>query len=46
MKIYSKDEIIHDFVCVVNQIDKKPSYEIESNLQEIVSKIRPHIHKV
>ena len=46
MKVYSKDEIIHDFVGVINQIDKKPSDEIESDLQKIVSKVRPHIHKV
>ncbi|WP_316504155.1 hypothetical protein [Nitrosopumilus sp.] len=42
----TKDEIISDFTYVINQIGKKPSDEIESDLQKIVSKVRPHIHKV
>ncbi len=46
MKTSTKDEIINDFVDVINQIDNKPSDEIESNLQKIVHKVRPHIHKV
>lgn len=46
MKIHPKDEIIRDFVGVIDQIGKKPSDEIESSLQTIVSKVRPHIHKV
>jgi len=46
MKIHPKDEIVSDFVGVVDQIGKKPSDEIESDLQKIVSKIRLHIHKV
>ncbi|WP_316504813.1 hypothetical protein [Nitrosopumilus sp.] len=46
MKVTPKDEIITDFLCVIDQIGKKPSDEIESELQTIVSKIRPHIHKV
>lgn len=41
MKIYPKDEIVSDFVDVVDQIGKKPSDEIELELQKIVSKIRP-----
>ena len=46
MKISTKDEIITEFVGVINQIDQKSSDEIESNLQRIVHKIRPHIHQV
>ena len=46
MKPSTKDEIINDFADVINQIDDKPSDEIESNLQKIVHKIRPHIHRV
>ena len=39
MEISTKDEIISDFVCVIEQIGKKSSDEIESNLQQIVHKI-------
>ena len=46
MKMSSKDEIIDDFTDVIDQIGKNPSDEIELNLQKIVSKIRPLIHKV
>ncbi len=46
MKMSTKNEIISDFIGVINQIDDKPSDEIESHLQKIVHKIRPHIHKV
>lgn len=46
MKKTTKDEIIDDFINVLNQIDKKPSDEIESHLQEIVYRIRPLIHKL
>ena len=46
MEVSTKDEIISDFVCVIDQIGKKPSDEIESSLQKIVYKVRPHIHKV
>ncbi|MGI9567686.1 MAG: hypothetical protein ACR2LL_11825 [Nitrosopumilus sp.] len=46
MKIHPKDEIVSDFTDVINQIGKKPSDEIELELQKIVSKVRPHIHKV
>ena len=42
----SKEEILDDFVDVLNQIDDRPSDEIESNLQNIVHKIRPLIHVV
>jgi hypothetical protein len=45
MKIYPKDEIVSDFVDVVDQIGKKPSDEIELELQKIVSKIRPTFTK-
>lgn len=44
MKASIKDEIIGDFVGVIDQIGKKPSDEIELKLQKIVSKVRPHIH--
>lgn len=40
----TKDEIINDFVGVIDQIGNKPSDELESSLQKIVYKIRPHIH--
>jgi len=46
MKMSTKDEIVSDFVDVIDQIGKKPSDEIESNLQKIVHRIRPYIHKV
>ena len=46
MKVSTKDEIISDFVGAIDQIGKKPSDEIESSLQKIVYKVRPHIHKV
>ena len=42
----TKDEILNDFVNVLDQIDNKPSDEIESNLQKIVHRIRPLIHMV
>ena len=34
MEVSTKDEIISDFVCVIDQIGKKPSDEIESSLQK------------
>ena len=46
MKISTKDEIISDFVDVVEQVGVKPSDEIESRLQKIVHRIRPYIHNV
>ncbi|MCA9812766.1 MAG: hypothetical protein KC483_07880 [Nitrosarchaeum sp.] len=46
MKISTKDEIISDFMDVVDQIDNKSSDEIESRLQKIIHRIRPHIHNV
>ncbi|MDH3502189.1 MAG: hypothetical protein OEL69_06760 [Nitrosopumilus sp.] len=46
MKKSTKDEILNDFVNVLDQIDNKPSDEIESNLQKIVHRIRPLIHMV
>ena len=46
MKKATKDEILDDFIDVLNQIDKKPSDEIESKLQKIVYRIRPLIHKL
>ena len=46
MELSPKDEIISDFVGVIDHIGKKPSDEIELDLQKIVSKIRPYIHKV
>jgi hypothetical protein len=46
MKMSTKDEIISDFVGVINQIGKKPSDEIESSLQKIVYRVRPLIHKI
>ncbi|MDH3657187.1 MAG: hypothetical protein OEM77_03530 [Nitrosopumilus sp.] len=46
MKTSTKDEIINDFVGVIDQIGKKPADEIESGLQNIVYKIRPYVHKV
>jgi len=42
----TKDEIISDFIAVVDQIGKRPCDEIESSLQKIVYRIRPLIHKV
>ena len=45
MKKPTKDEILDDFVGVLNQIDNKPSDEIETNLQKIVHRIRPLIHE-
>ncbi|MDH3780629.1 MAG: hypothetical protein OES15_07210 [Nitrosopumilus sp.] len=42
----TKEEIISDFVAVIDQIDKKPSDEIESDLQKIVYRVRPYVHKV
>ena len=41
-----KDEILHDFAGVLEHIDDRPSDELESNLQQIVQKLRPLIHKV
>lgn len=46
MKISVKDEIISDFVDVIDQIGKKPADDIETNLQRIVYRVRPYIHKV
>ena len=46
MEKATKDEILNDFVGVLNQIDKSPSDEIESNLQRIVHRIRPLIHRL
>ena len=46
MKTSTKDEIISDFVAVIDQIGKKPSDEIESGLQKIVYRVRPYVHKV
>ena len=46
MEASAKDEIISDFTAVIDQIGKKPSDEIESNLQKIVYRVRPYIHKV
>ncbi|MDH3853712.1 MAG: hypothetical protein OES23_04595 [Nitrosopumilus sp.] len=46
MKMSTKEEIISDFVAVIDQIDKKPSDEIESDLQKIVYRVRPYVHKV
>ncbi len=46
MKKSTKYEILNDFICILNQLDKSPSDEIESNLQNIVHKIRPLIHTV
>ena len=46
MERSTKEEILDDFVGILNQIDSKPSDEIETNLQEIVHKIRPLIHKI
>ena len=46
MKMSTKKEIISDFVAVIDQIDKKPSDEIESGLQKIVCRVRPYVHKV
>ena len=46
MEKSTKDEILNDFVGVLNQIDNKPSDEIESNLQKIVHKMRPLFHKI
>ena len=46
VKISTKDEIVSDFVSVIDQIGKKPSDEIEASLQKIVCRVRPHIHKV
>ncbi|MFB5647198.1 MAG: hypothetical protein ACE5RO_03540 [Candidatus Nitrosomaritimum yanchengensis] len=46
MKMTTKNEILNDFVDVINQLDAKPSDEIEFKLQKIVSKIRPHIHHI
>ena len=45
MKKSSKEEIISDFVVILNQIDAKPPDEIESSLQDIIHRIRPHIHR-
>ena len=42
----TKEQILSDFVGILNQIDQKSSDEIESNLQKIVHKIRPLIHQV
>lgn len=42
----TKNEILNDFVGLLNQIDKKPSDEVEVNLQKVVHKIRPFIHNV
>lgn len=42
----TKDEILHDFTGILEHIDDRPSDETESNLQEIVHKLRPLIHKV
>jgi len=46
MKMSTKDEIISDFIAVIDHIGKKPSDEIESGLQKIVYRVRPYIHKV
>ena len=46
MKKSTKDEILDDFVSILDQIDNKPSDEIEFNLQKIVHRIRPLIHMV
>ena len=40
----TKDEIIDDFVGILNQIDNKSSDEIESSLQKIIQRIRPLLH--
>lgn len=46
MEYRTKEEILHDFTGLLDQIDKKPSDEIEYNLQKIIHHIRPLIHKV
>ena len=46
MKKASTDEILDDFVEVLNQIDNKPADEIESNLQKVIHKIRPLLHVI
>ena len=46
MEKATKDEILSDLVGVLNQIDKSPSDEIEYNLQRIVHRIRPLIHRL
>ena len=46
MKKTSTDEILNDFVEVLNQIDNKPVDEIETNLQKVIHKIRPLLHVI
>ena len=42
----TKEEILKDFVNILNQINNKPADEIETNLQIIIHKIRPLIYKI
>ena len=46
MEHKTREEILNNFTGILDQIDKKPSDEIEYNLQKIVHQIRPLIHKV
>ena len=46
IKKSTKDEMLNDFLVIINQIDDKSSDEIELGLQKIIHKIRPLIHRI
>ena len=40
-----KEQIIHDFIQTISDIDSKPCDEIENRLEKIIRKSRGLIHK-
>lgn len=46
IKKSTRDEILNDFLVIINQIDDKLSDKIELDLQKIIHKIRPLIHRI
>jgi len=40
-----KEEIIHEFIQTISEIDSKPCDEIENNLEKIIRKSRGLIHE-
>ena len=40
-----KEQIIHDFIQTISDIDSKPCEEIENSLENIVQKSRGLIHR-
>ena len=40
-----KEQIVHEFIQTISDIDSKPCEEIENNLQKIIQKTRELIHK-